>query len=292
MSEVNQQNETLVVTSEEAITAPDEGGRPAEAVVTSEDGVGRISVTGSVEDAGSPNEATLSMPEKFANAENPQEALLKAYTELEKMRGGGDKPEELTATPAPEGGDPEENDGERTKADAVKNYSEMWAKEGSLTDDQWSTLGKTLNIDVADLRNYEAYQKSQLETKADGVSSHDEGIYKAAGGQDEYNKMIDWANTKMTDSQIDSLNSQLDNPEFSAMGVNMLKNMYVADVGQEAARTTIDGANVPSNNLGDAFQSEREWMDAQKHPDYGKEGAYDKQFDLKLARFMKATGQM
>jgi len=85
MSEVNQQNETLVVTSEEAITAPDEGGRPAEAVVTSEDGVGRISVTGSVEDAGSPNEATLSMPEKFANAENPQEALLKAYTELEKM---------------------------------------------------------------------------------------------------------------------------------------------------------------------------------------------------------------
>jgi len=80
----------------------------------------------------------------------------------------------------------------------------MWAKEGSLTDDQWSTLGKTLNIDVADLRNYEAYQKSQLETKADGVSSHDEGIYKAAGGQDEYNKMIDWANTKMTDSQIDS----------------------------------------------------------------------------------------
>lgn len=284
-----QQNETLVVTADEVITTPDEGGRPAEAVITDEDGVGRISVTGSVADAGSPTDDTaLSMPEKFANAENPQEALLQAYNEMVQKMSGGEPKEAVEATPAPEG----ETEGDRTKAEAVKGYSEMWAKNQSLTDDQWQQAGTELGLDVADLRSYEAYQKSQLEAKADGVTSHDEGIYKAAGGQDEYNKMIDWANTKMSDSQIDALNSQLDNPEFSAMGINMLKTMYVSDVGQEASKGTLDGANVPSNNLSDQFHSEAEWMEAQKHPQYGKGGAYDKQFDSKLARFMKATGQL
>jgi len=283
------QNETLVITSEnaDATVLPNEGGTGVEANVTNEDGVGRISVTGSAEDAGAPNEPHIEMPEKFANAANPQEALLKAYQDLEQKQSGDPVvPKEAgEAEGEAEGGD-------RNKAEAVKDYSEMWAKEGSLTDDQWDKASTDLNIPLDDLRKYEAYRKAEMATQAEGVNTHDEGIYKAAGGQDEYNKMIDWANTKMTDSQIDALNTQLDNPEFSAMGINMLKTMYVADVGQEAATGTLDGANTSSKNLSDAFHSEQEWMDAQKHPEYGKEGAYDKQFDAKLVRYMKATGQM
>ena len=283
-------NQTLVITSENAdtIVTPDEGNVGATTQITNEDGVGRISVTGSSEDAGSAGEAQVSMPEKFANADNPQDALLKAYTELQKKMSGGEDsaPEVTTPDKAVE-----ELSEDRNKAEAVNTYSEMWAKEGSLTDDQWENASKDLNIPIDDLRKYEAYRKSEIATQAEGVNTNDASIYEAAGGQDEYNKMIDWANTKMTDSQIDALNSQLDNPQFSAMGVNMLKNMYVADVGQEPSKSTIDGATV-TGNLGETFHSEQEVLEAQKHKDYGKGGVYDKQFQSKLLRFMKTNNQL
>jgi len=283
-------NQTLVITSENAdtIVTPDEGNVGATTQITNEDGVGRISVTGSSEDAGSAGEAQVSMPEKFANADNPQDALLKAYTELQKKMSGGEDAASEVTTPDKA---VEELSEDKNKAEAVNNYSEMWAKEGSLTDDQWENASKDLNIPIDDLRKYEAYRKSEIATQAEGVNTNDASIYEAAGGQDEYNKMIDWANTKMTDSQIDALNSQLDNPQFSAMGVNMLKNMYVADVGQEPSKSTIDGATV-TGNLGETFHSEQEVLEAQKHKDYGKGGVYDKQFQSKLLRFMKTNNQL
>lgn len=294
----NTENQTLVATSEnsEITVLPEEGDiKGTHTEMSNEDGVGRISVTGTSEDAGNPNEPRLTMPEKFANAENPQEALLKAYTELEKMQG---KQTTENTSQNPEAGDKtaaekamEEINSDRTKADAVRDYSEMWAKEGKLTDDQWNTLSGTLGMNVDTLKAFEAYQKAELGKQAEGVNTNDQAIYQASGGQEAYDRMIDWANTKMSDAQIDALNAQLDNPQFSAMGVNMLKQMYIADVGQEPTKSTIDGASV-QGGLDSMFHSDQEWIDAQKHPEYGKGGRYDKEFDLKLTRYMKSTGQL
>jgi hypothetical protein len=226
----------------------------------------------------------LTMPEKFANAENPQEALLKAYMELEKNYS---KPKTEVDSPAAEKA-MDELTTDRKKAEAVESYSELWAKQqGSLTDEQWAKASEELSIPVDDLKAYETYRKSELES---GINSNDKNIYEWSGGEDKYNQMIEWAETAMTQGQLDALNSQLDNPQFSQMGVNMLTQMYTNAVGQEPSVSTTGMAN--STTGGEMFHSESEVLAAQKHKEYGMGGAYDKQFDQKLMRFMKATGQM
>jgi hypothetical protein len=165
--------------------------------------VGRISVVGTADDASIDPMKANQMPDKFANAEDPQAALLKAYQELEKSQGT--KPAE--ATPEVEGEsakvEPEvPSDTDRAKATKVEEYSKLWADQnGSLTDDQWGTVSKDLNIAVDDLKGYEAYRKSEISS---GENGNDAKIYEVAGGEDKYQTMIDWASGNMNDAQLDA----------------------------------------------------------------------------------------
>lgn len=234
-------------------------------------------------------EDTLTMPEKFANAENPNEALLKAYLELEKYKKGSN--EEAEAAPAAEEAETTAEDvvnGE--KSETVQEYSKLWAEQGgSLSDEQWESVSKDLNIGVEDLKGYEAYRKEQISGE---VNSNDAKIYEVAGGEEAYNKMISWAESNMNNAQLDALNNQLDNPQFSEMGMNMLKQLYTNSVGYEAADTSINERSSQNSTSTDMFHSEAEVREAQTHPQYGKGGKYDMEFDRKLLAYMKAKKQI
>ena len=103
------ENETLIATADADTIVPDLVGPEITETTTVDIGgdVDRISVKGSAEDAGNPEEPKGAvMPDKFANAEDPQAALLKAYQELEKAQGKPVDPEAVPATeevPAEEG---------------------------------------------------------------------------------------------------------------------------------------------------------------------------------------------
>jgi hypothetical protein len=285
------ENETLIATADADTNIGDIPvvGNEINETTTVEVGgdVDRISVSASAEDAGSPDEPRLEMPDKFANAEDPQAALLKAYKELEKQRTGTKEPEvEPTVEPAAEEA---EEGSERQKAEKVEEYSQLWAKQdGSLTDDQWSKVSSDLGVSIDDLKSYEAYRKDVISNTS---NSNDELIYKTAGGEDAYNKMIDWASSTMNDAQLSALNAQLDNPQFSEMGMNMLKSMYTNTVGFEAGSSTLDKA-AQSGQLSETYHSEQEVLEAQRHPDYGKGGKYDMEFDRKLLSYMRMKKQI
>lgn len=230
-------------------------------------------------------ETELTMPAKFANADNPQDALLKAYKDLESKQS---QPVEPEAPNAPEKA-LEALTADRKKAETVDTVSKLWADQGgSLTDDQWGKASADLGIDVADLKAYESYRKDSV---ANTLNDNDKVIFESAGGEDKYNQMIDWASANMDQGQLDALNTQLDNPAFSAGGMNMLKQMYTQSVGQEPEIQGGNRANT-SNSLGDMFHSEGEVQAAMNHKEYGLNGAYDKSFDRKLLSFMKTSGQM
>lgn len=263
---------------------------PPTTVIENDGGHTSLSVTADpVESTPTPADA---MPEKFANAEDPNAALLKAYLELEKGQGKTipDAPEKPLSEAADKALEAIQED--RVKADTVKDLSQQWADQGgSLTDDQWAKASTDLGVSIEDLRKYEAYRNAENSKAADAINTNDQAIYDAVGGKDQYGAMIDWAEGNLDQGQLDALNTQLDNPAFSAMGANMLKQMYINSVGSEAAVSTLDRA-VGADVSGDMFHSEAEVLEAQRHKDYGKDGAYDKAFDQKLYRFMKANGQI
>jgi len=231
----------------------------------------------------------LNLPEKFANAEDPQAALLKAYLELEKSKNTtDDKVEdkvEVEEEVKPDVSEAKALDGEFS----VKAYQDKWLEQsGQLSDAQWSEIEKNTGVPMETLRAYEASMVSQAQ---DSLASNDSEIYKLSGGEDKYNTMIDWANANLNGSQIDSINTQLDNPSFAANGVTLLKSMYEASEGKEASFLL---GNLQNNSLKDTdiFQSDVEFYQAMEHPDYGKGGKYDREFDRKATAWMKASGQI
>jgi hypothetical protein len=237
-------------------------------------------------------EKALEMPEKFANADNPQQELLKAYTELQKRMSSGEKP---AAEPAAEPeADTEVKPTEEAPApedNYIVDYQNKWAENGGkLEDSDWQALSERSGIPLATLRAYEEGQKA---LGAQAISDNDSNIYKLSGGEDKYNEMIDWAtNGGLTDAQVDSINAQLDNPLFAAQGVAALRGMYQQANGYEPSVTMGDKAT--SDYIGaDEFQSEAEFYSAMSDPKY-KSGdpAYHREFQAKAMRYMKRTGQL
>ena len=233
---------------------------------------------------------TLEMPEKFANAEDPMQALLKSYNELQKKISKPDeKVEEKSEETTVEDSQPDEQPSE--PASVVSTAQDMWAKQGGqLTDEQWTDLASKTGVPMDTLRAWEAYVKADLNT---AMQSNDEKIYELSGGQDQYNKMIDWANSSLSDDQINSLNAQLDNPQFSDTGVAALKGLYNQAHGFEPKVSLQGSASTDSTSLAPGeFLNEADFQKAMEHPDYGKGGRYDKEFDAKTLRYMKRTGQI
>lgn len=210
-----------------------------------------VSVSASIEDAlkaqedeknkAESNENTIELPEKFANAENPQEALLKAYNELQgKLSGNESTPSDGEDTTSGEtGGDTSpEGEGEDTGF-SLESYQQKWDQNQSLSDEDWDTIHQETGIAMDTLRAYESLTLNAKESQQSATNAeNDAKIYNTVGGRDNYDEMISWANDNLSDVQVDALNAQLDNPLFSEMGATMLKNMYETKAVKEPGVNT------------------------------------------------------
>ena len=251
-------------------------------VVDTQEGEGTISVGTNFEEAlnksneepnTNENQETINMPEKFANAENPQEALLKAYLELEKNNGTTD-----TGSDAPTGEG--EGDGERPPAGrevengaseefSIEAYQKKWAENQSLSDEDWAVIQANTKLTMEELKGYENYvlatNKAQLDQT---IAENDQRIYNTLGGRDAYDQMIAWANDNLSDTQIQGLNAGLDNPLFSENTAVMLKTLYDNGATKEPAVNT---ATIPSSDIvgtQDRFMSRQEALEFQKSEKY------------------------
>lgn len=248
-----------------------------------------IQITASEEDAqleteGLQSEPSFEMPEKF-KGKTPEE-IAKAYLELEKMKN---KPaEDEVQEEASEDSPTEVEEDPVVQGDmSIEQYQETWERQGGqLSEKQWDTLHKQTGIPMETLRAWESYVVNDI---ANTIDAHDANVYKEAGGEAEYNKLIDWAEANFSDEQITSLNAQLDNPSFYKQGMAILKSAYTNAEGIEPS-TSINPANTSEIGM-DEFHSEAEYIEAMNHKDYGKGGKYDREFDAKLLRYLKRTGQ-
>lgn len=240
-------------------------------------------------------ERPANVPEKFWDAANKRvntDALLKSYSELEKMKS---KPAEAAAeTPPAEGQDPSKAtiekpaEGEKPAEEAPK----VEAAPVATLIEQLTTKYTDGSLAETDFAAAEAagIPKSVVETYFAGLKALEAttliSLETAAGGKETLDAARNWAVKGLTDAELDFYNANVSKPETSETAVKWLAEKYIAANPSEGKLVT---KGAPSSApQGDVFRSSAEVTAAMSDPKYRTDPAFRQTVAEKLARSREA----
>lgn len=206
------------------------------------------------------------LPEKFKSVED----MAKAYSDLEKKLGAGEKTEET------------KEETEKAAEEAVESagldmeaLSSEYADKGELTEESLEKLAK-VGITKDMVQSYIAGQEAQ-------ANSIREELLKPAGGQEAYDEMISWASDNLPDAEIDAFNGVLAGGDVGAikMAVENLKTKYSNGVGNEPSRE-LSGKG--GNSGHSVYESTADLMKDMQNPEYAKNPSFRAKVEAKLGR--------
>ena len=214
------------------------------------------------------------LPEKFASAED----MAKAYGELEKKLGGGQKVDEE----APKGDlkinekPPEATAEKALEGTGIKleDLSAEYAKDGKLSEASYETLAKA-GIPKATVDDYIAGQEAQAEVLRLSV-------FNEVGGEKTYGDMIAWAATNLTPGEIAAYNAATES--------GSLDQLKLAAAGLHAKFVNANGSDPklldakPGAASADVYRSRAEMQADMRDPRYGTDPAFRKDVSDKLSR--------
>jgi hypothetical protein len=205
--------------------------------------------------------------------------LEKAYVELQKKLGEGSEEEQGEAEPSEEEA-PEVSPAQSLITDASAEYAE----KGELSEDMMSKFSEMSSQDLV-----QAYMEMQANAPqaeaAEPVELSDNDINtikNSVGGEAEYDKVINWATTNLSESQIEAYDDIIStgNTDVIQMMVDGLKAKYDSANGFEGRMLTGKAAN----NSSDVFRSQEEVVSAIADPRYDRDPAYRNDVLEKLER--------
>lgn len=207
------------------------------------------------------------LPEKFKTVEE----FATSYAELEKKLG---KPADA---PAADTGDASADAARATVADAGLDFDVLageYAESGTLSDDAYAKLEAAgIPKDIVD--GFIAGQVAVAENLRATA-------FAAAGGEDSYTSMIQWASTSMAPAEVAAFNQTVagNNADQIKFAVAGLKARYQAVNGSDPS--LLGGDHNASN--GDTYDNWHQVKTAMKDPRYSKDAAYRKSVEEKLGR--------
>tara|TARA_R100000234_G_scaffold81410_1_gene51216 strand:+ start:370 stop:1170 length:801 start_codon:yes stop_codon:yes gene_type:complete len=211
---------------------------------------------------------------KYKNAEE----LENAYLSLQKKLGQTEE-EDYDYESTDEGYE-EEEEGYEEVSDASPAVSlineaseEYYANDGTLSEE---TIEKFSEMSSQDLVNaYLEIQASNPQAPQQAVQMSDaqvNSVQNAAGGESNYNRVIEWAASNLPDAQIDAFDSVVDTGNPAAIGIAFqgLQRQYDESNGYEGRM--LQGK--PASSSGDIFRSQAELVAAMGDPRYDNDPAY------------------
>ena len=214
---------------------------------------------------------------KYKNAEE----LEKAYTELEKKLG--ERSDESKAETETES---EDTPSISPNAQLITSASEEFENSGELTSE---TLEKLSSVDSKDLiQAYLELQSSNPEESAEPSQVADlsdadvNQIKTSAGGEESYQKIIDWASNNLEPNAVQAFDNIVNSGSVEAiqLAVNGLKAQYENANGYEGKMIT---GKAPQNSR-DVFRSQAELVAAMSDRRYDQDPAYRQDVIAKLER--------
>ena len=215
---------------------------------------------------------------KYKNAED----LESAYIELQKKLGQQDEDGDVDEGEADEY---EEELSEDAPAVSLINEAsaEYYANDGTLSEE---TIAKFSEMSSQDLVN--AYLEIQANNPqaptqaAEMTEAQINSVQNAAGGEANYNRVVEWAADNLPENQIDAFDSVVDsgNPAAINIAFQGLQAQYNDANGYEGRMLQ---GKAPSNSR-DVFRSQAELVAAMSDPRYESDEAYRADVVEKLDR--------
>ena len=212
---------------------------------------------------------------KYSSAEE----LESAYLSLQKKLGQTEEDEEYDYEESDEGYEEEEGSDEEVSeyAPAVSLINEAseeyYANDGQLSEDTIEAFSSMSSQDLVNAyleiqaNNPQAAQQS-VELSEAQVNS----VQNSAGGEANYNRIVEWAASNLPDNQIDAFDSVVDSGNPAAIGIAFqgLQSQYNEANGYEGRMLQ---GRAPSSS-GEVFRSQAELVAAMGDPRYDTDEAY------------------
>jgi len=202
------------------------------------------------------------------------EDLEAAYLSLQKKLGQEEPDyEESDEGYAEEEGSDEEISDDAPAVSLINEASEeYYANDGTLSEE---TIEKFSEMSSTDLVN--AYLEIQAKNPQapQGVEMSEgqvNSVQNAAGGEANYNRVIEWAANNLPNNQIDAFDSVVDSGNPAAIGIAFqgLQRQYDEANGYEGRM--LQGK--PAGSKGDVYRSQAELVAAMSDPRYDTDPAY------------------
>lgn len=213
------------------------------------------------------------IPEKFWDAATGTvriEEMAKSYAALEAKQSAPAKP------PAPaQGADGKPAEGTPPAAGKLDMgaFSAEYQKDGKLSDDSYAKLAAAgYERGIVDQFIAGQVAMAQLTTQQ---------VHAAAGGEEAYGKMVEWASTGMTPAEIAAYDAAMDGtPEQRLLAVNGLKARYEAAMGRDPK--LLGGGN-PNTGGAQPFRSSAEVTAAMRDSRYRTDPAFRAELERRLS---------
>jgi len=205
------------------------------------------------------------------------EELESAYLSLQKKLGQSE--EEVDYESSDEGYEEEEESDEEVSPYAAATSlindasEEYYANDGQLSEE---TVEKFSEMSSTDLVNaYLEIQANNPQAPQQGVEMSEgqvNSVQNAAGGEANYNRVIEWAANNLPNNQIDAFDSVVDSGNPAAIGIAFqgLQRQYDESNGYEGRM--LQGK--PASSRGEVFRSQAELVSAMSDPRYDTDPAY------------------
>lgn len=197
------------------------------------------------------------LPEKFSNAEE----LAKAYSALERKQSQPEEPAQQVT--------------EDSQVNSLEKYYSEYAENGVISDKSYEELGQMgLGRDLVD-----GYIEGQKAIADNDVQQ----VHDVVGGQENYQKIIDFAQNNLSDAEVNAFNETLDygsieQVKFAVQAIESRANVSASSEPQEMLQGDTETASV------DAFQSVAQVVEAMNDKRYSSDPAYRKEVETKIAK--------
>ena len=215
---------------------------------------------------------------KYKNAED----LESAYLELQKKLGQQDEDVDVDEGEADEY---EEELSEDAPAVSLINEAsaEYYANDGTLSEETIARFSEMSSQDLVDAYLEIQANNPQAPTQVAEMSEAQiNSVQNAAGGEANYNRVVEWAADNLPENQIDAFDSVVDsgNPAAINIAFQGLQAQYNDANGYEGRMLQ---GKAPSNSR-DVFRSQAELVAAMSDPRYESDEAYRADVVEKLDR--------
>ncbi len=211
---------------------------------------------------------------KYKNAED----LEQAYLSLQKKLGQTE--EEVDYESSDEGYEEVEEESDEEISDDAPAVSlineaseEYYANDGTLSEETIERFSEMSSQDLVNAYLQIQANNPQAPTQAvELTEAQVNQVQNSAGGEANYNKVIDWASTNLTDEAINAFDSVVDagNPTAINIAFQGLQAQYNDANGYEGRM--LQGRAADSR--GDVFRSQAELVAAMGDPRYDTDPAY------------------